>query len=284
MIRDALGPLLLAALLIGSPRAGALEAYEEAGAPDSGAGEVLTVEDPRLFARLRDGLMRPVVAGLDAAQRPLAKLIDEAIYRVMRAKYPGRLHDATPQMNAVLTQLAQAVDQPSYPWRLIYVDDDPKNLISASYGTIYVFGGLLDLKLTEAELAGVLAHEMAHVLQKHTVHRVELAVGIGAAAAAVSAALLQLGPGGAAAIPAGLGLEWLALMKRNRNEETQADACAVDLLRRSPFGCMTLPQALQRLYEQGSGVSGAGAWKYLEGHPPTADRIAKLEQACLAPP
>jgi predicted Zn-dependent protease len=68
------------------------------------------------------------------------------------------------------TVLAGASSKPGLPWRFIVLDTDGVNAFAAPGGFIHVTRGALALMASEAELGGVLAHEIVHVTQQHTVN------------------------------------------------------------------------------------------------------------------
>jgi predicted Zn-dependent protease len=69
--------------------------------------------------------------------------------------------------------LAQASSRPTLPWEFIVLDTEGVNAFAAPGGIVHVTKGLLGLMKNEAELAGVLAHEVIHVTEKHTVNAVQ---------------------------------------------------------------------------------------------------------------
>lgn len=64
--------------------------------------------------------------------------------------------------------LAQASSRPRLPWKFIVLDTDGVNAFAAPGGYVHITRGALALIANEAELADVLAHEMIHVTEKHT--------------------------------------------------------------------------------------------------------------------
>ena len=68
------------------------------------------------------------------------------------------------------TVLTNAGDKPKLPWRFIVLDTDGVNAFAAPGGFIHVTRGALALMASEAELGGVLAHEVIHVTAQHTVN------------------------------------------------------------------------------------------------------------------
>jgi predicted Zn-dependent protease len=79
--------------------------------------------------------------------------------------------------------LAQASTRPNLPWTFIVLDTDGVNAFAAPGGYVHITRGALALIKNEAELAGVLGHEIIHVTEKHTVRAIQKnsAVQMGAA-------------------------------------------------------------------------------------------------------
>jgi predicted Zn-dependent protease len=71
------------------------------------------------------------------------------------------------------TVLAQGSERPNLNWEFIVLDTDGVNAFAAPGGIVHITRGALGLIKSEAELAGVLAHEVEHVAQKHTVKSIE---------------------------------------------------------------------------------------------------------------
>ena len=79
--------------------------------------------------------------------------------------------------------LAQASTRPALPWTFIVLDTDGVNAFAAPGGYVHITRGALALIKNEAELAGVLGHEIIHVTERHTVKAIQKnqAVQMGAA-------------------------------------------------------------------------------------------------------
>jgi predicted Zn-dependent protease len=76
------------------------------------------------------------------------------------------------------TALAQASKHPNYDWKFIVLDTDGVNAYAAPGGIVHITRGLLGLMKNEAELAGVLGHEITHVTEKHTVNAIKQSKGV----------------------------------------------------------------------------------------------------------
>lgn len=84
------------------------------------------------------------------------------------------------------TVLTQRSTRPDLPWTFIVLDTDAVNAFAAPHGYIHVTRGALALMKDEAELAGVLAHEIVHVTDEHTVDALKKNTLKGAAAEAAA--------------------------------------------------------------------------------------------------
>ncbi len=81
----------------------------------------------------------------------------------------------TKYVTLVGTVLAQASSRPSLDWKFIVVDSEGVNAYAAPGGIVHITKGALGLIKSESELAGVLAHELAHVTEKHTIKAIQKA-------------------------------------------------------------------------------------------------------------
>jgi predicted Zn-dependent protease len=86
-------------------------------------------------------------------------------------------------VSLVGTILAQGSTRPNLPWTFVVLDTDGVNAFAAPGGYIHITRGALALMKNEAELAGVLGHEIIHVTEKHTIQAIQKskAVQMGAA-------------------------------------------------------------------------------------------------------
>ncbi len=116
----------------------------------------------------------------DAEEQALGAAVSERI----RARY-GVVQDAAVHryVSLVGTVLAQGSSRPALPWTFIVLDTDGVNAFAAPGGYVHITRGALALMTSEAELAGVLGHEIIHVTEKHTIRSMQKskAVQMGAA-------------------------------------------------------------------------------------------------------
>jgi predicted Zn-dependent protease len=113
------------------------------------------------------------VADLNISDEEERKL-GENVSASLRNKY-GVVQDAelTKYVSLVGGVLAQGTTRPNLNWTFIVLDTDGVNAFAAPGGIVHITKGLLGLMKNEAELAGVLGHEITHVTQKHTVRFIQ---------------------------------------------------------------------------------------------------------------
>ena len=120
------------------------------------------------------------LAMTDAEEQELGTAVSERI----RARY-GVVQDANVHRYLALvgTALAQGSTRPALPWTFVVLDTDGVNAFAAPGGYVHITRGALALIKSEAELAGVLGHEIIHVTEKHTIKAIQKskAVQMGAA-------------------------------------------------------------------------------------------------------
>ena len=83
------------------------------------------------------------------------------------------MRTSTKYVTLVGAVLAQASTRPNLNWQFVVLDTEGVNAFAAPGGFIHITKGLLGLMKNEAELAGVLAHEIIHVTEKHTVNAIQ---------------------------------------------------------------------------------------------------------------
>ena len=106
----------------------------------------------------------------DAEEQQLGSTVSQ----LLRDKY-GVVQDKAVHTYVTLvgTVVAQASSRPNLKWTFIVLDTDGVNAFAAPGGLVHITRGALGLLQNEAELAGVLAHEISHVTGKHTIHAIQ---------------------------------------------------------------------------------------------------------------
>lgn len=149
-------------------------------------------------------------------------------------------------VNFVGAWVAAQSERPGLPWRFAVNDSDHVNAFAAPGGYIIVTKGMMNTLRTEAELAGVLGHEIGHVIRKH--HLAALRKGafmnlLGAGAAAGAA-----GRSSAELVQALVGpTKELYARGLDKDDEYEADRVGIVLATRAGYDPYGLPAALQTL-------------------------------------
>lgn len=178
----------------------------------------------------------------------------------------SRCTDSEHQLQRVVDRLQTATES-KQQFQVIYVNQGIVNAFAAPGGYIVVFRGLLDETETPEEFAGVLAHEMQHVLLKHSTRALAREFS-----GRALLSLMAVDSGGTpGAIQASVRL---ANLSYQRSDEESADLRGAALLSRAHVRTDGLATFLRRIQTITPGV---GIGNYLSNHPATEDRIEALE-------
>ncbi len=185
-------------------------------------------------------------------------------------------------VNEVGRWVASHSERPSLPWRFAVLNSRLPNAGAAPGGQIYITTGLLFRMRSEAELAGALGHEIAHVVQRHHVKAYQKQKMGSAGVTALGAVVDSRGGssiGGAVGktvLKLGIGeVRKMILLSLDRGEEEQADRMGMVLAARAGYDPYGLPNVLQLLQDMQKDEGGASL--LYETHPGPAARIASLD-------
>ncbi len=178
----------------------------------------------------------------------------------------ARCTDSQHRLQPVVDRL-QAATGRTQPFEVIYVNQGIVNAFAAPGGYIVVYQGLLNEASTPEEFAGVLAHEMQHVLLKHS----SRALAREFSGRALLSLMAVDSNGTPSAIRAGVRL---ANLTYQRSDEEEADLAGAALLSRAHVSADGFVTFLRRL--QSYSMPSGSAWNYVSTHPATGDRIAAL--------
>ncbi len=136
--------------------------------------------------------------------------------------------------------------RPNLPWTFAVLDDAGYNAFAAPGGYIFVTKGLLDRVADESELAGILSHEITHVVSKHHLKALRKSAQTGLLSQLAAQQLSNKLPGGLSSQLVGLGRN-LYSKGLDQSDELEADRTGVALAARSGFDPYGLVAALQQL-------------------------------------
>ncbi|OGT35266.1 MAG: hypothetical protein A2W28_09890 [Gammaproteobacteria bacterium RBG_16_51_14] len=174
-------------------------------------------------------------------------------------------------------QLVANSDTNTQPFNFFVVDDPMINAFAAPGGIIGVHSGVILNSRSESELAAVMAHEIAHITQRHMARTVEDAgkFSLPVAAAMIGAILIgiQNPQAGSAALAVISGASVQHQINFTRANEEEADNVGMQLLARSDYDPNGMPSFFERL-QQSSRYYRGQAPDFLQTHPLTTSRIA----------
>jgi len=156
------------------------------------------------------------------------------------------------------------------------IDNPVVNAFAGPAGHIGIFTGLLLTTETESELASVIAHEIAHVSQKHLVRRFEEASRMNIPMAALTLATALLGSGSQLGSAALMGMQAGMIQKNinfTRANENEADRIGIHTLAEAGFDPRSMPVFFDRM-GRATRFYGAEMPEFLRTHPITINRIA----------
>jgi predicted Zn-dependent protease len=171
-------------------------------------------------------------------------------------------------------RLARASQRPELPWHFAVVDVPAVNAFALPGGYIYITRGLLAHLDTEAEMAGVLGHEIGHVTARHAARAYtrSASVGIGAA---ITSILVPSAEPIAAAAQTGLGVLFL---KYDRGQEVQSDRLGAEYVAKVGWAPSGMSGVLETLGRISAATDRRGVPNWLATHPQPEDRVAKVTE------
>jgi len=185
-------------------------------------------------------------------------------------------------LNILGDSLAKLTQRSDLVWHFYMVNSNEFNAFALPGGYIYINRGVAERSNTMNEFASVMAHEIGHVVLRHSVKQMEQMQGanIGVTVACVLTSVCNSGLGQAAINVAGGAV----FAKFSRDDEKQADDGGFQNEIRAglnPTGMLTFFQKLLN-EEQSNGGGAASSW--FSDHPGTTDRIADVERMLAAVP
>ena len=174
-------------------------------------------------------------------------------------------------VNTLGRWLALQTERPDLPWTFAVLDDSGFNAFATPGGYIFITRGLLMRMHNESELAGVLSHEIGHVLKKHHLHAIQKTSAFSAAGDIISAntkgnAQIKSAISGAVRDLYAKGLD--------KDDEYEADRIGVVVAARAGYDAFGLPSVLQTLQKQSAEDNNFSLM--FKTHPLPSDRLNQL--------
>ena len=170
-------------------------------------------------------------------------------------------------------RLTEQIPNNPYKFEVTVVKSDVVNAFALPGGHVVVFTGLMKKADSGEEVAGVMSHELNHVLQRHGLERVVKSLGL------MTAVTIVLGDQqGLVGMMKQVGVELLTL-KFGREQETEADVKGLQLLQRAKIDPSGMIKFFERLSEKDE-----GRMEWLSTHPMSTARAERLKAELAALP
>ncbi|HSM80683.1 MAG TPA: M48 family metallopeptidase [Nodosilinea sp.] len=176
-----------------------------------------------------------------------------------------RVYNRNSAINAYINDIGQRLaansDRPNLPYTFQVVADDSVNAFATAGGFVYVQTGLIKAAANEAELAGVMAHEIGHITGRHAINQMRqtaLASGIAGALEVRQDTLVNL------------GVQLALQLPNSREAEYDADRRGFNNLGRAGYDTRGFISFMQKL-------EGGGSAEFLSTHPNPGNRVSNLQ-------
>ncbi len=182
--------------------------------------------------------------------------------------------DLTAYLDSLCRQLGKVSHRPNLDYQLKILDASVVNAFAVPGGYVYFTRGILASLNSEAELAGVMAHEIGHIAARHSAHQYSKAqfaqatLGVGSVGAGVVGLsgvsdLAQLGVG-------------MLFLRFSRENERQADSLSVEYASRLNYDASRLADFFQVLEQMNPGSDRRGLPGWFSTHPSPEDRLQAI--------
>jgi beta-barrel assembly-enhancing protease len=177
-----------------------------------------------------------------------------------------------------LVDSSQELQDSGYPFEChVLADDQTVNAFALPGGQMFITVALLRLLDTEGEVAGVLGHEMGHVVGRHSAEQLAKSELIQGLSGAASVGLYDPeNPQSATAAQMALVVGQMVNMKYSRDDELQADRLGVRIMSDADYDPRSLLRVMEVLAEAGG---GGGQPEFMSTHPDPGNRMEQIQEA-----
>ena len=178
----------------------------------------------------------------------------------------------TQRVNNVGQKIAAVSDRKEVKYSFRVIDKDDVNAFALPGGYVFVFKGLVDKVSSDDELAGVIAHEIAHVVARHSIKRLQGSVGY-------DILMILMAVSGAGRQDAGRIDSAFAqlIMSYSREDEALADKLAIKYLKEAGYDPWAIVSLLKKLQQTDKDAPIKPYTSY-RSHPYVADRIRMVKR------
>ncbi len=187
-----------------------------------------------------------------------------------------------PQTNAMVnrigTRIAAVANKPEYNWQFTVIDNDKTaNAFALPGGKVAIYTGILPYTKTEAGLAFVMAHEIAHAIARHGAERMSQQLLLQLGQQGLNVAIAGRSPAAVQAVNVGYGLASTVgvTLPFSRRDEYEADEIGLMLMAKAGYDPREAPTFFERMLNESNKQSPP---VFLSTHPADQDRIRKLRE------
>lgn len=205
-------------------------------------------------------------------EKSMGRSVDEKVNKHFKLPVDPLMQE---RIDKIGEKLAAGTDRRDIVYRFRVLKDekeDSYNAFAAPGGYVYIFSDLVEVLEDDDKIAGVLAHEMAHIEARHSIKRLQGSLGV--AALILLGSQMNTGEGSAAALGPAIGQLMAAY---SRQDEEQADELSVKYMERAgydPEGTVGSLEKLKELRKKGKRMK----YSFNKSHPYISERIAYLEK------
>jgi len=239
------------------------------GGDDSGGANIFDIGD--IVSGVKD--ISRTVTGIDEEDE--IEIGRDAAAVLLGASKPVNDPELQRYVNRIGRWVVNQTDRPHLPWRFAVLSSTAVNAFATPGGNIFITDGLLRLLNSEAELAAVLAHEVAHVVQKHHIKAMSSVNTSGISGVIKLAGATREGRSNQMTSRVVGEVKDMYLRGLDKDDEFEADSMGTVIASRAgydPFALMAVLQTLDSINPENSGLE-----LLYKTHPPAGDRLDKLE-------
>ena len=171
-------------------------------------------------------------------------------------------------------RLVKRAPGPRYPYSFAVVNYRELNAFALPGGPVWINRGVLQVATNESQVAGVLAHEVAHIAQRHAAAQMAKGIFANFGLGVLGALLGNSGGAAAAQAVAGLGAN-LWFLKFSRDDEAEADRVGLRILRQAGWDARGMTELFETLKRE-QGRNPASVEVFFSSHPAPQDRLRAL--------
>lgn len=184
---------------------------------------------------------------------------------------------ATQMLKRVGANIAKVADKSDFQWEFYLIDKDELNAFCLPGGKVFVYTGILKVAKSEAQLATVMSHEIAHAIARHGAEKMSMqqATDIGKGLLTSALGIANSEWAGAFDTAYGVGTSVGVVLPHSRKQESEADKIGLILMAKASYNPN---DALEFWYNMQKLSQGDGGFAFLRTHPTDSTRIENIKK------